>query len=128
MNTKTAWNIDRWESLILRAYLTIGAFVCGVTAALVVFGKSPTAVDSSLLAALLYLVGCFNFVLAWRRWANGRGLLRAPQAFFATFIPYLAAGVAVGSPSGDTRVLLVLSILLLAAFLMQTQKAPLKAS
>jgi hypothetical protein len=128
MNTKTAWNIDRWESLILRAYLTIGAFVCGVTAALVVFGKSPTAVDSSLLAALLYLAGCFTFVLAWRRWANGRGLLRAPQAFFATFIPYLAAGVAVGSPSGDTRVLLVLNIMLLAAFLMQTQKAPLKAS
>jgi hypothetical protein len=36
--------------------------------------------------------------------------------------------VVVGSPSGDTRVLLVLNIMLLAAFLMQTQKAPLKAS
>jgi hypothetical protein len=128
MSNKAAWNIDRWENLVLRAYLTVGAFVCGLTAVLVAFGKSPPAVDTSLLAALLYLAGCFNFVLAWRRWANGRGLLRAPQAFFATFIPYLAAGVVVGSPSGDTRVLLVLNIMLLAAFLMQTQKAPLKAS
>ena len=72
--------------------------------------------------------GCFNFVLAWRRWANGRGSLRVPQAFFATFVPYLAAGVVVGSPSGDTRVLLVLNIMLLAGFLIHSQKTPLNAS
>jgi hypothetical protein len=128
MTTKTIWNLDRWEDLVLRAYLTVGAFVCGLTGLMVALGKSPIAVESSLLAALLYLAGCFNFVLAWRRWANGRGFLRAPQAFFATFIPYLAAGVVVGSPSGDTRVLLVLNIMLLAAFLIHSQKAPIKAS
>ena len=129
MTTKTIWNLDRWEDLVLRAYLTVGAFVCGLTGLMVALGKSPIAVESSLLAALLYLAGCFNFVLAWRRWANGRGFLRAPQAFFATFIPYLAAGVVVGSPSGDTRVLLVLNIMLLAAFLIYSQKAPpIKAS
>jgi|688.fasta_scaffold05174_7 hypothetical protein len=127
MTTKTIWNLDRWEDLVLRAYLTVGAFVCGLTGLMVALGKSPIAVESSLLAALLYLAGCFNFVLAWRRWANGRGFLRAPQAFFATFIPYLAAGVVVGSPSGDTRVLLVLNIMLLAAFLIHSQKAPIKA-
>jgi hypothetical protein len=127
MTTKTIWNLDRWEDLVLRAYLTVGAFVCGLTGLMVAVGKSPIAVESSLLAALLYLAGCFNFVLAWRRWANGRGFLRAPQAFFATFIPYLAAGVVVGSPSGDTRVLLVLNIMLLAAFLIHSQKAPIKA-
>ena len=129
MTTKTIWNLDRWEDLVLRAYLTVGAFVCGLTGLMVALGQSPIAVESSLLAALLYLAGCFNFVLAWRRWANGRGFLRAPQAFFATFIPYLAAGVVVGSPSGDTRVLLVLNIMLLAAFLIHSQKAPpIKAS
>lgn len=128
MTTKTIWNLDRWEDLVLRAYLTVGAFVCGLTGLMVALGKSPIAVESSLLAALLYLAGCFNFVLAWRRWANGRGFLRAPQAFFATFIPYLSAGVVVGSPSGDTRVLLVLNIMLLAAFLIHSQKAPIKAS
>ena len=129
MTTKTIWNLDRWEDLVLRAYLTVGAFVCGLTGLMVALGKSPIAVESSLLAALLYLAGCFNFVLAWRRWANGRGFLRAPLAFFATFIPYLAAGVVVGSPSGDTRVLLVLNIMLLAAFLIHSQKAPpIKAS
>jgi len=128
MTTKTIWNLDRWEDLVLRAYLTVGAFVCGLTGLMVALGKSPIAVESSLLAALLYLAGCFNFVLAWRRWANGRGFLRAPQAFFATFIPYLAAGVVVGSPSGDTRVLLVLNIMLLAAFLIHSQKTPIKAS
>ena len=129
MTTKTIWNLDRWEDLVLRAYLTVGAFVCGLTGLMVALGKSPIAVESSLLAALLYLAGCFNFALAWRRWANGRGFLRAPQAFFATFIPYLAAGVVVGSPSGDTRVLLVLNIMLLAAFLIHSQKAPpIKAS
>ena len=129
MTTKTIWNLDRWEDLVLRAYLTVGAFVCGLTGLMVALGKSPIAVESSLLAALLYLAGCFNFVLAWRRWANGRGFLRAPQAFFATFIPYLAAGVVVGSPSGDTRVLLVLNIMLLTAFLIHSQKAPpIKAS
>jgi len=127
MTTKTIWNLDRWEDLVLRAYLTVGAFVCGLTGLMVALGKSPIAVESSLLAALLYLAGCFNLVLAWRRWANGRGFLRAPQAFFATFIPYLAAGVVVGSPSGDTRVLLVLNIMLLAAFLIHSQKAPIKA-
>jgi hypothetical protein len=127
MTTKTIWNLDRWEDLVLRAYLTVGAFVCGLTGLMVALGKSPIAVESSLLAALLSLAGCFNFVLAWRRWANGRGFLRAPQAFFATFIPYLAAGVVVGSPSGDTRVLLVLNIMLLAAFLIHSQKAPIKA-
>lgn len=128
MKSKAIWNIDRWEDLILKAYLAVGASVCGLTAVMVSLGRSLPSVDGSLLAALLYLAGCFNFVLAWRRWANGSGTLRAPQAFFATFIPYLAAGVAVGSPSGDTRVLLVLNIMLLAAFLMQTQKAPLKAN
>lgn len=128
MTNKAAWNMDRWEDLVLRGYLTVGAFVCGLTALLVVFGRSPPAVDGTLLAALLYLAGCFNFVLAWRRWANGGGVLRAPQAFFATFIPYLAAGVVVGSPSGDTRVLLVLNIMLLAAFLIHSQRAPIKAS
>jgi hypothetical protein len=128
MTTKTIWNLDRWEDLVLRAYLTVGAFVCGLTGLMVALGKSPIAVESSLLAALLYLAGCFNFVLAWRRWANGRGFLRAPQAFFATFIPYLAAGVVVGSPSGDTRVLLVLNIMLLAGFLIHSQKAPINAS
>ena len=128
MTTKTIWNLDRWEDLVLRAYLTVGAFVCGLTGLMVALGKSPIAVESSLLAALLYLAGCFNFVLAWRRWANGRGFLRAPQAFFATFIPYLAAGVVVGSPSGDTRVLLVLNIMLLAGFLIHSQKTPIKAS
>ena len=89
---------------------------------------APASAESGLLAALLYLAGCFNFILAWRRWANGRGSLRAPQAFFATFIPYLAAGVVVGSPSGDTRVLLVLNIMLLAGFLIHSQKAPINAS
>jgi hypothetical protein len=128
MTTKAIWNLDRWEDLVLRAYLTVGAFVSGLTGLMVVLGKSPIAVESGLLAALLYLAGCFNFILAWRRWANGRGSLRAPQAFFATFIPYLAAGVVVGSPSGDTRVLLVLNIMLLAGFLIHSQKAPINAS
>ena len=128
MTTKAIWNLDRWEDLVLRAYLTVGAFVSGLTGLMVVLGKSPIAVESSFLAAMLYLAGCFNFVLAWRRWANGRGSLRAPQAFFATFIPYLAAGVVVGSPSGDTRVLLVLNIMLLAGFLIHSQKAPINAS
>jgi hypothetical protein len=87
MTTKTIWNLDRWEDLVLRAYLTVGAFVCGLTGLMVALGKSPIAVESSLLAA----------------------------------------GVVVGSPSGDTRVLLVLNIMLLAAFLIHSQKAPIKA-
>lgn len=128
MQTDNSWTIDRLESLILKAYLGLGAFVSIVTGVLVVFGKAPSTVQDSLLAALLYLAGGFNFALAWRRWANGNGQLRAPQAYFATFIPFLAAGVAVGSPAGDTRVALTLNIMLFAAFLIHGQKEPLKAS
>ena len=128
MATKSDWNFDRIESLILRAYLALGTFVCGLTGVLALLGKAPPTVENSLLAGLLYLAGGFNFVLAWRRWANGAGFLRAPQAYFATFIPFLAAGVAVGSPAGDTRVALTLNIMLLAASLMHSQKEPIKAS
>jgi hypothetical protein len=53
MTTKTIWNLDRWEDLVLRAYLTVGAFVCGLTGLMVALGKSPIAVESSLLAAFL---------------------------------------------------------------------------
>ena len=31
MPTKAIWNLDRWEDLVLRAYLTVGAFVAGLT-------------------------------------------------------------------------------------------------
>lgn len=129
MNTSQRWTIDRFESLILKAYLVLGAFVSGLTGVLALVGKAPTTVENGLLAAVLYLAGGFNFGLAWRRWAGGSGELRAAQAYFATFIPFLAAGVAVGSPAGDARVALTLNIMLLAAFLIHGQKkAPLKAS
>ena len=128
MSTANKWNIERWEGLTLKAYLALGAFVCAFTGILALLGKAPSTVDNSLFSALLYLAGGFNFVLAWRRWANGAGQLRAPQAYFATFIPFLAAGLAVGSPAGDTRVVLTLNIMLLAAFLIHGQKEPLKAS
>ena len=128
MATLKNWNIDRLEGLTLKAYLALGAFVCVFTGILALVGKAPSTVDNSLFSGVLYLAGGFNFVLAWRRWANGTGQLRAPQAYFATFIPFLAAGLAVGSPAGDTRLALTLNIMLLAAFLIHGQKEPLKAS
>jgi hypothetical protein len=128
MATGNKWNIDRLEGLTLKAYLALGAFVCIFTGILAFLGKAPSTVDNSLFAVLLYLAGGFNFALAWRRWADGTGRLRAAQAYFATFIPFLAAGLAVGSPAGDTRVVLTLNIMLLAAFLIHGQKEPLKTS
>lgn len=128
MTSRNKWNFDRLEGLVLRAYLAMGAFVCSLIGLLALFGKAPPGVENSLLSALLYLAGGLNFVLAWRRWSDGSGFLRAPQAYFATFIPFLAAGVAVGSPVGDTRVLLTLNIMLLAASLIHSHREPLKAS
>ena len=127
MVTGNKWNIDRLEGLTLKAYLALGVFVCLFTGVLALLGKAPSTMDSSVFAGVLYLAGGFNFMLAWRRWADGTGQLRAAQAYFATFIPFLAAGLAVGSPAGDTRVALTLNIMLLAAFLIHGQKEPLKA-
>ena len=77
MATVKNWNIDRLEGLTLKAYLALGAFVCVFTGILALVGKAPSTVDNSLFSGVLYLAGGFNFVLAWRRWANGTGQLRA---------------------------------------------------
>ena len=128
MNTDSGWDIARLEGPILKAYLGLGALVCGAMTLLILAGKTPVMVEDSLLAALFYLAGATCFVLAWRRLGDGTRPLRGPQAFFATAIPYLAAGVAVGSPSGDTRVPLVLVMMLLAASLLRASRLQLKAN
>ena len=122
------WNIDRLERLTFNAYLPMGAFVCFLTGILALLGKAPSTVDNSALAGILYLAGGCNFVMAWHRWVSGTRRLRAARVYFATFIPFLAAGLAVGSPAGDTRVALTLNIMLLAAFMIQGQREPIKAS
>lgn len=111
--------IDRVQKPLIKAYLGLGTLVCGATALLILVGKSPPMVEGNLLAALFYIGGCACFALAWRRLGDEARPLIAPQAFFLTAIPYLAAGVAVGSPSGDTRVPLVLVVLLLAVSLLR---------
>jgi len=127
MNTDSGVTIDRLEKPIMRAYLGLGALVCGATMLLILIGRTPATVEESPLAALFYLAGCACFVLAWRRLGDGVRPLHAPQAFFATAIPYLAAGVAVGSPSGDTRVPLVLVMMLLAVSLLRVSRKQLEA-
>ena len=128
MTTTHTGIFARCESLIFRAYLATGAVVCGLTSVLVMLGRTPSTVEATLLAAILHLVCGLSFVMAWRRWAGGRGSLRTPQAYFVTFIPFLAVGVAVGSPAGDARVPLLLNVILLAAFLIPWRKEPVKAS
>lgn len=128
MNTDPGLTIARFEGPILKAYLALGTLVCSVTTLLILTGKAPVMVEDSLLAALFYLAGASCFVLAWRRLGDGFRPLRAPQAFFATAIPYLAAGVAVGSPSGDTRVPLVLVMMLLAGSLLRASRLQLKTN
>lgn len=128
MNTESGVNIDRFEKPIIRAYLGLGALVCGATTLLTLIGRTPVMVEDSLLAALFYLAGCACFVLAWRRLGDGVRPLRAAQAFSATAIPYPAAGVAVGSPSGDTRVPLVLVMMLLAVSLLRVSRLQLKTN
>lgn len=128
MATTNKFDLIRAEGWVTRGYLALGTFVCGLTAALIALGKAPAVVDGSPAAALLYGLGCCGFLLVWRRWAQGGGSMPASQAFFLTAVPYLAVGLVVGSPSGDTRVPLVLVAMLLAAVLLRVRKSPLKAN